>query len=199
MHYGHAILTQYMPLALIAPLKERSMLLVTKKQGASYWRVSRRISNSADETVSRPQQLRAYKNTRNMLPQTSGVERHRQAVSCDTIPLSFPLPHAKSPNPIRVVSTWYGQHAEYEVILTCGKQRWISWERFSQFSLLAAAACRENLPNSRGAWSRIVMAQPRYRCLSQEYLVEKCKLLEVVSAAKGKVVYVVQQEAQGRA
>ena len=105
----------------------------------------------------------------------------------DSIPPPSSLPHAKSPNPIRLVSTWYGRHAEYEVILTYGKQQWISWERFSSFSLLAAATCTEKMQNCRGAWSRIVMAQPDHRCLSREYLSKKCKLLEVGSATKREV------------
>ena len=106
----------------------------------------------------------------------------------DSIPLPSPLPHAKSPNPTRLVPTWYGRHAEYEVILTCGKQQRISCEQFSKFSLLAAAACTEKLQNCRGAWSRIVMAQPGHRCLNREYLSKKCKLLEVGRAAKREVV-----------
>ena len=68
----------------------------------------------------------------------------------DSISLPSPLLHAKSPNPTRLVSTWYGRHAEYEVILTCGKQQWISWEQFSKFSLLAAAACTEKTAKLQG-------------------------------------------------
>ena len=69
-----------------------------------------------------------------------------------------------------------------------------------QIFVIVAAACRENMPNSREAWSRIVMDNPPHRCLHREYLPKKCKLLEeMVSAAKGGLISCVQQEAQGRA
>ena len=80
----------------------------------------------------------------------------------------------------RVISTIWGQHAEYEVRVKAGSRRWICWHRFSRFKLFAATIAEVNHSCAK-AWGRVVTFQPPRRCLDQEYLANKCSLLEEVS------------------